>query len=89
MSTKTVKAKKSEAESTVTKEEKVLKPASSKAKPVQTEKSEKRPLKKQSAKPPRKNRPRRRKTNRPKWSETVFHSPNQIIVKSRNSKLNA
>ncbi|MBS3952513.1 MAG: hypothetical protein KGZ88_06160 [Methylomicrobium sp.] len=41
MNTKTVKAKKTEAESSVIKEENVIKPASSKAKPVKTQKSEK------------------------------------------------
>ncbi|MCD2451870.1 hypothetical protein GO003_015895 [Methylicorpusculum oleiharenae] len=38
MNTKTVKAKKTEADTAVTKEEKVVKPTTSKAKPVQTQK---------------------------------------------------
>ena len=74
MNTKTDKAKKTEAESSVTQEAKVAKPTSSKAKPVQTQKPEKKTIKETiSETTPEK--PSKKKNESPKVVRDSFSFP--------------
>jgi hypothetical protein len=75
MSTKTDKAKKTEAETTVTKDQKVVKPASSKAKPVQTEKSEKKTIKETISETTPEKPSKKKKNESPKVVRDSFSFP--------------
>lgn len=75
MNTKTVKAKKTEVESSVTQDAKVAKPASSKAKPVQTQKPEKKTVTATTGESTPEKSPKKKKNESPKVVRDSFSFP--------------
>lgn len=75
MNTKTVKAKKTEAESSVSKEEKAIKPAPSKTKPVQTQKPEKKTVTETATETTPEKSGKKKKNESPKVVRDIFSFP--------------